>query len=132
MDLLDRLLDHDRWATEQFLDVSRGLIDAQLDQPIDEVRDDRSLATLSDRYEHAYADFSALARQARDEQRLEHSFVDAYDAPMTFGGAVLHVVLHDAEHRAEILHILERLEEPDLPEVDHAPWDFVRRGFFTD
>ena len=35
MDLLDRLLDHDHWATTQLLDVSRNLTDAQLDQEFD-------------------------------------------------------------------------------------------------
>jgi uncharacterized damage-inducible protein DinB len=67
----------------------------------------------------------------RDERRLEDTFVDAYGAPLTFGGAILHVVLHDAEHRGEALHILERLKVSDLPEFDHGLWDFVRRGLFT-
>ena len=35
MDLLDRLLEHDRWATDQLLELCRGLTDAQLDQPFD-------------------------------------------------------------------------------------------------
>jgi uncharacterized damage-inducible protein DinB len=35
MDLIDRMLEHDRWATTQLLDVSRGLTDAQLDEPFD-------------------------------------------------------------------------------------------------
>src|SRR5436190_14328903 len=35
MDLLERLLDHDRWMTLRFLELSRGLTDAQLDQPFD-------------------------------------------------------------------------------------------------
>ncbi len=35
MDLLDRLLAHDHWATARLLDLSRGLTDAQLDQPFD-------------------------------------------------------------------------------------------------
>jgi uncharacterized damage-inducible protein DinB len=35
MDLLDRMLGHDRWATAQLLDLSRGLTDAQLDQEFD-------------------------------------------------------------------------------------------------
>ena len=35
MDLLDRLLDHDRWATTQLLERSRGLNDVQLDQEFD-------------------------------------------------------------------------------------------------
>jgi uncharacterized damage-inducible protein DinB len=35
MDLLDRMLAYDRWATLQLLDVCRNLSDAQLDQTVD-------------------------------------------------------------------------------------------------
>jgi uncharacterized damage-inducible protein DinB len=154
MDLLDRLLEHDRWATTQLLDLSRGLTDAQLDQefdighrtlrdtfehvifniafwtalmteqPVDEQRDDRSVTALIDRHERSYAAFGSLARQFRDEQRLEDTYIDHYDARKSFGGTILHVVLHNAEHRTEALHILERLRVPDLPEVDHGLWDY--------
>ncbi|MGH2617124.1 MAG: DinB family protein [Thermomicrobiales bacterium] len=159
MDLLDRLLGHDDWATVQLLDLSRGLTDGQLDQPFDVghrtlratfehmifnveswtalmagqpadvQRDDRSMAALIERHERSYAAFAALARRVRDEQRLDDTFVDHFDAHMTFGGAILHVALHDAEHRSEALHILQRLGVPDLPEVDHGLWDFKRRGY---
>ena len=158
MDLLDRLLEHDHWATAQLLDLSRGLTDAQLDQeldighrtvraslehiifyvafwtalmaeqPIPEPRDDRSLAALIDRHERSYAAFAALARRVRDEQRLDDTFVDHFGERMTFGGAIVHVVLHNAEHRTEALHILTRLGVPDVPEVDHGLWDHVMRG----
>ena len=154
MDLLDRLLEHDHWATAQLLDRSRNLTDAQLDQqfdighrtlretfehlivniafwtslmtgqPVDEQRVDRSLAALIDRHQRFYATFATLARQFRDEQRLNDTFIDHYDARKSFGGTILHVVLHNAEHRTEALHILERLEVPDLPEVDHGLWDY--------
>jgi uncharacterized damage-inducible protein DinB len=154
MDLLDRLLEHDRWATAQLLDRSRNLSDAQLDQefdighrtlretfahiivniafwtslmteqPVDKQRDERSLAALIDRHERFYATFATLARQFRDEQRLDETFIDHYDARKSFGGTILHVVLHNAEHRTEALHILERLGVPDLPEVDHGLWDY--------
>jgi len=90
MDLLDRLLGHDHWATACLLDLSRGLPDAQLDQPFDVGH-----RTLRTTFEH-----------------------------MIF----VHVVLHDAEHRSEALHILERLGVPDLPEVDHGLWDQTARG----
>ena len=33
--MLDRMLDHDQWATGELLDVSVGLTDAQLDQAFD-------------------------------------------------------------------------------------------------
>jgi uncharacterized damage-inducible protein DinB len=35
MDLIDRMLEHDRWATNTLLEVCRGLTDDQLDQPLD-------------------------------------------------------------------------------------------------
>ena len=158
MDLLDRLLEHDRWATDQLLDLSRGLTDAQLDQefdvghrslratfehmifnvafwtalmagqPVDAPQEDRSLAALSERHARSYATFATLARQLRDEQRLDDTFVDHYAAHKSFGGTIIHVVLHNAEHRSEALHILERLGVPDLPEVDHGLWDHKTRG----
>lgn len=163
MDLLDRMLEHDHWATSQLLELSRNLPDAQLDQPFDiglrtlretydhlifniafwtglmagqpvqpgrtAQRYDRSLPALIERFEHSYAIFAAFARRVRDEQRLDDTFVDHFDGHLTFGGAIIHVVLHNAEHRSEALHILARLGVPDLPEVDHALWDYKRRGF---
>ena len=158
MDLLDRLLGHDDWATDCLLDLSRGLTDAQLDQPfdvghrtlratfehmivnvefwtalmaerpVDARRDNRSPAALIDRHERSYATFASFARRVRDEQRLDDTFVDDFGERMTFGGAIVHVVLHDAEHRSEALHILERLGVPDLPEVDHGLWDYQTQG----
>jgi uncharacterized damage-inducible protein DinB len=101
-------------------------------QPVDVQRDDRSLAALIDRHKRSYAAFATHAHRVRDEQRLEDTFVDHFDTRMTFGGAIIHVVLHNAEHRSEALHILERLGVPDLPEVDHGLWDFKRRGLLTD
>jgi hypothetical protein len=35
MDLLDRLVGHDHWATAGLLELTRNLTDAQLDQPFD-------------------------------------------------------------------------------------------------
>ncbi len=160
MDLLDRLLEHDRWATGQLLEVSRNLTDEQLVQtfdighgtllatfghmvfnvevwteaiigePVQAKRSDDSLAELIERHTYALATFAAVARQMRDEQRLDDTFVDDFGAPMTYGGAMLHVILHEAEHRAEALHILQRLGVSDLPEIDHGLWDFVRRGLY--
>ena len=158
MDLLDRLLEHDHWATAQLLDLSRGLTDARLDrefdighrtlratfehtisnvgfwtalmagQPVDPPRDDRSLAALIEGHERSYGAFATLSRRFRDEQRLEETYVDHFAARKSFGGTVIHVVLHNAEHRTEALHILERLGVPDLPEVDHGLWDYVMQG----
>jgi uncharacterized damage-inducible protein DinB len=91
MDLLDRLLEHDRWATDQPLERCPGLTDAQLDQPIDighqtlrttfehmifnveawtavmtgqpveAPSDDRSLSAQIDRHERSYPAFATRA-----------------------------------------------------------------------
>jgi uncharacterized damage-inducible protein DinB len=158
MDLLERLLEHDRWATASLLEVSRDLSDAQLDQPfdighrslratlehaiynvegwtavmteqpVDIQADDRSPAGLLERHERAYAAFATLARRIRDERRLDDTFVDSFGGHLTFGGAIIHVALHNEGHRTEAAHILHRLGVPDVPEVDHALWDLEVRG----
>ena len=150
MDLLDRLLEHDRWATDQLLGLSRGLTDVQLDQefdighrtlratfehmipnvafwtalmagqPVDAESDDRSLAALIDSHERSYGTFATFARQLRDERRLDDTFIDHYAVRKSFGGTILQVVLHNEEHRSEVLHILQRLGLPNVPEVDHG------------
>ncbi len=160
MNVLDRLLDHDRWATEQLLDLCRKLTDVQLDQefdighqtlrgtfdhlilnvdfwtglmvgqPIGRARCQFG-ATLVEDYERSHAAFASVARRMRDEGRLDETFVDHYGSPMTFGGAIFHVILHDEGHRTEAVHILARLGVPELAqvEVDHGLWDFKRRGY---
>jgi uncharacterized damage-inducible protein DinB len=85
---------------------------------------DRSLAALIDHHERAHAAFATAARQLRDEQRLDKTFVDHYGVRKSFGGTILMVVEHNVEHRAEALHILQRLSVPDLPEVDLGVWDY--------
>lgn len=155
MDLLDRQLGHDRWTTAQLLELSRGLTDAQLDrpfdlghgtlratfehmshvvelwtgvmagQPADAPRDDRSLAALLDRHERAYAAFADLACRVRDEQRLDDDFIEDDGTPLSFGGMIVHVIHHNAQHRSEALHILERLGVPNLPEGNPLDWELA-------
>jgi hypothetical protein len=148
MDLLDRLLEHDRWATTQLLELCRGLTDAQLDQPFDighrtfwtglmtgqpvePQRGPSSLHTLIADYARAYAAFAMLARRVRDAGRLDDTFRDHSGSPQTYGGAILMVILHHEAHRTEVVHIVARLGVSDLAqvEVDHGLWDFKRRGF---
>jgi uncharacterized damage-inducible protein DinB len=161
MDLLDRLLEHDRWATTQLLELCHSLTDAQLDEPFDighrTVRETlahqipnldvwtslmtgqpvetqhgpSSLETLIADHERAYAAFARLARQVRDEGRLDDTFREHHGYPQTYGGAILMVILHNEAHRTEVVHIFARLGVPELAEVevDHGLWDFKRRGF---
>jgi uncharacterized damage-inducible protein DinB len=84
---------------------------------------------MIERHERFYDTFATFARQVHDEQRLEDTFTDHFGQQMTLGGAILHVILHSAEHRTEAVHILTRLGLPEPPEVDHGLWDFVRRGY---
>src|SRR5215213_8172030 len=93
-----------------------------------------SLNTLIADHERASAAFASLARRVRDEGRLDDTFRDHYGLPMTYGGAILMVILHNEAHRTEVLHIFARLGVPELAqvEVDHGLWDFKRRGLLTD
>jgi uncharacterized damage-inducible protein DinB len=155
VDVLDRLLDHDRWATAQLLDLSRGLRDADLDrefdvglrtlratlehmtfyvaywtaymagEPVAEPRNDCTLAALVDRHERTYPDFAALARRLRDEGRLDETFADHDGARVSCGATILHVVLHNAQHRSEARHVLERLGLPDVADADPQEWEWA-------
>lgn len=160
MDLLDRLLGHDHWTTVRFLELSRELTDAQLDQqfdighgtlretfehmsgcvefwmgsmagpPLNGQRDDGSLAALLDRHERSYGNFAAFARQVRDEQRLDDTFPDPDDEAtrLTFGSTFIHVILHNAQHRGEALHMFERLGIPELREGNPLEWELASPG----
>lgn len=87
--------------------------------------DDRSLAGLRAAHERGYAAFAEIARRLRDEGRLAEIYVDHYDVRKSFGGTILMVIEHAAEHRAEIVHMLARLGVPEPPEVDLGVWDYL-------
>ena len=162
METLDRLLEHDRWATDRLLDLCATLSDEQLDREFDighqtirqtfmhdiyniaawtkditessqevEFPPDTAIPTLRAWHERAYDAFATFARAIRDAERFDDTFPHEHGGEMTYGGAILHVILHDEGHRTEVLHILNRLEFPGVPELDHALWDFVRRGLYT-
>ena len=99
-------------------------------QPVVDPGDDRSLEGLRERHERAYTTFADFARRMRDEQRLEDTFADPDDADvrLTFGSAIIHVVEHSAQHRGEVLHMLERLGVPDLPEGNPLEWELLTHG----
>lgn len=148
MDSLDRLLEHDAWATNQVLDLCHGLRDEQLDrefdighrtiratlahmipnyafwtalmtgQPTVEWSGPNTLDALSAEHERGYAAFAAIARQMRDAGRLEETFQDHHGYPFTFGGTILMVILHHEAHRADIIHIFARLGVPELANVE--------------
>jgi uncharacterized damage-inducible protein DinB len=159
MDLLDRMLGHDHWATAQLLERCGALTDEQLDQEFDighhslrETLDhmiyvidfwtglmsgrpvahdrttqqyDRSLDSLIERHERFQPAFASFARQATDEQRLDETFIDHYDVRQSIGATILQLLNHNAQHRSEIRHILERLGVTGLWDYDPQEWEHV-------
>lgn len=139
MDLLDRMLGHDRWMTEHLLALSQGLSDAQLDREFDIGH--RTLRTTFDHMITARALWTALmtdqpvtretgpatidsmlARHARSSDaferavrdavaadRLDEIFTDHHGHPQSYGATILQVLYHNVHHRSEAMHILQRL-----------------------
>jgi uncharacterized damage-inducible protein DinB len=100
--------------------------DLMLGRPVR--RDDTrvSMDELLARHDAAYAEFAAFARDIRDAGRLDELWLDVLDAPptqKTYGGAITHVILHNMQHRAELLHMLSRLGLDDLIEGDALSWE---------
>jgi RimJ/RimL family protein N-acetyltransferase/uncharacterized damage-inducible protein DinB/quinol monooxygenase YgiN len=84
------------------------------------------LAALQARFEAAYADFARTARGLRDAGRLDALYLDTLDDPpqrKSYGGTILHVLTHDHQHRAELLHMLQRLGVEDVIEGDVLGWE---------
>ena len=89
-----------------------------------------SLAELRGRFEAAFRDFAQVARELRDAGRLGDSYVDVLDQPprqKSYAGTILHVLTHDHMHRAEILHMLQRLGVQGLIEGDVLSWEATRK-----
>jgi len=159
MDLLDRMLGHDGWATTQLLEVCSTLTGAQLDQefdvghrtlretldhmiyvidfwtgwmtgrPVDHDRTtqqyDRSIAALTELHERYHANFAALARRVQDELRLDDTFIDHYAVRQSLGATIIQLLHHNAQHRSEVRHMLERLGVAGLWDYDPQEWEHV-------
>jgi uncharacterized damage-inducible protein DinB len=90
----------------------------------------QSMSELQQRFEAAFSDFAQVARGIRDAQRLNELYVDVLDQPpqqKSYAGTILHVITHDHMHRAEILHMLERLGIQGLVEGDVLSWEAAQR-----
>lgn len=89
-----------------------------------------SPAALLAAWEAAMAEFAGLARNLAAAGRLDDCYTDTLDDPprrKTFGGTIAHLLTHDMLHRSEILHLLQRLGVPDLPEGDVLSWEWAMR-----
>ncbi len=85
-----------------------------------------TLAALQRRYAAAAADFGQGARARREAGELNSIYMDVLDRPpraKSVGGTILHVLTHNHQHRAELLHMLQRLGCQDLVEGDVLGWE---------
>jgi uncharacterized damage-inducible protein DinB len=163
MDLLDRLLQHDLWTTQQLLERYRELTPAQRTQSFDighqtldatfqhmlgnvrvwtDLMLERPVQTVPERpaapvdeliaaWNNAYWEFAALARQITAEGRMDDTFLDVLDQPprpKSFGGAIAHVITHNMQHRGEMMHMLARLDVPNIIEGDVLSWEHQARS----
>jgi uncharacterized damage-inducible protein DinB len=160
MNLLDRLLGHDRATTRELLLLCRELpddvmdrdvdagwrtlrrtfdhmisnietwTDLMLERPVRPASTDVSVRGLLERLEAGYAEFAALARRIESEGRWDDLWTDVLDNPpmqKSFGGGIGHVITHNMHHRAELLHMMQRLGMENLPEGDLMGWDHRTR-----
>ncbi len=100
--------------------------DLMMERPVRDSSGQDSSAQLLARFESAYAEFAVFARTIQDEGRLDDLWTDVLDQPpvqKSFGGAIGHVITHNMHHRAEVLHIMNRLNIPNVPEGDLMGWD---------
>jgi uncharacterized damage-inducible protein DinB len=103
--------------------------DLMMEQPV-RPSGDLSTRDLLDRLERSYADFAGFAKRIEREGKLDDLWTDVEDNPpveKSFGGAIGHVITHNMHHRAEVLHIMQRLGVQNLPEGDLMGWDQRRR-----
>jgi uncharacterized damage-inducible protein DinB/ribosomal protein S18 acetylase RimI-like enzyme len=103
-------------------DLMNGAVDTSVWERVENA----SLDELIELHDAAYADFAALARRIRDEDRCDERWTDTLDDPpaeKSFGGAIGHVITHNMFHRADLLHMLKRLGVPHLLEGDLLSWE---------
>jgi uncharacterized damage-inducible protein DinB len=90
-----------------------------------------AMAALRARFEASAPDFAALARELAAANRLDELWTDVLDTPpqrKSYGGAIAHVLMHNAQHRSEICHMLQRLGVSAVPEGDVLSWEAAMRA----
>lgn len=82
-------------------------------------------------FDSAMAEFSGHARAIISENRLDDLYVDTREDPplsQSYGGTILHVLIHTTGHRQEIQHMLQRFGITDpLIDGDYIQWELLKR-----
>lgn len=102
-------------------------------RPVQHISDDPTATaeTLSAQWQAVYTDFATLARGIADQGGWDATYLDVLDEPprpKTFGGTIAHVITHNMQHRAEIIHMLTRLGLPRVLEGDVLSWEQQARN----
>ncbi|MEO8606352.1 MAG: DinB family protein [Chloroflexota bacterium] len=100
--------------------------DLMMERPVRPTSSEVSVQGLLARLKASYSEFAAFARQIEADGRLDDLWTDMLDKPPTqksFGGGIGHVITHNMHHRAELLHMMQRLGMTNLPEGDLMGWD---------
>jgi uncharacterized damage-inducible protein DinB len=108
--------------------------DLMMERPVRSLADQESPCELMERADRAYDEFAAFARKITDEGRLDGLWRDVLDKPPTqksYGGGIGHVITHNMHHRAELQHIMHRLNIQHVPEGDLMGWDQKSRYVST-
>lgn len=95
-------------------------------QPFPDAPQDKSVAGMLARLDAAFLEFAEVARQVRDENRWDETFVDADSTPpltFTYGGMLAHVITFSAFRRSAALKMLEKLGVNDLGYGDPIEWE---------
>ena len=118
-------------TAEHLVDNIETWTDLMLQRPIrqypaDVQRERETLDGLIARHQAAADEFNKLAQQLAEESRLDDGYSDFLDNPpglKSFGGTIAHVLTHNHQHRAEIIHMLMRLGVADVIEGDVLGWE---------
>ena len=85
-----------------------------------------TLPGLIARHAAAADEFNKLAQQLAANKKLDDVYSDFLDNPpqsKSFGGTIAHVLTHNHQHRAEIIHMLTHLGMTDVIEGDVLGWE---------
>lgn len=97
--------------------------------PIPEHPGPATLDELRVRLDSVSRDLARLAHEIQADGRWDDLWTDTLDSPprqKTYGGAIAHVLTHSMHHRAQLIHMLKRLEVPDVIEGDVLGWEGQR------
>jgi uncharacterized damage-inducible protein DinB len=100
--------------------------DLMAGRPVRRDAEPADFVALLRRFEAASLDFQEVARRLAAENKLNDFYEDYLDSPpqkKSYGSTILHLATHSMLHRSEILHMLQRLGVPNLPEGDVLGWE---------